>query len=103
MLQHVLAKGEHLEVVQELPTQEEVPSAIEQFDPEWVILSMPDNQEWQRWIDTCTRDYPSVRFIFLSPESHTIKLKGQRTYEEDLTNLSLKGFMDILEKDFQPT
>ena len=103
MLHHVLEKGDQLEVVQELPGQEGLPSAIQQFDPEWVILSVPENQERRSWIDTCTTDYPSVRFVFLSPESQTIKLKWQRTHEEDLTNLSLKDFMDILEEDFQHT
>ena len=103
MLHRVLDKADQLEVIQELPNHEELPSAIERLDPEWVILSVPYHQSRHRWIDTYTADYPSVRFIFLSPESNTIKLKWQRTYEEDLTNLSLKGFIDILEKDLQHT
>ena len=93
----------NLEVVQELSNPEELPSAIERLDPEWVILSVPSHKNAHSWINTCMTIYPFVRFIFLSPESHTIKSKWQTAYEQDLTNLSLKGFIDILEKDLQPT
>ena len=103
MLHRVIDKADHLEVVQELPNHEELPYAIEQLDPEYVILSVPDNGNEQNWINTCMADHPSMRFVFLSPESSTIKLKWQTGYEEDLTNLSLKGFIDILEKDLQHT
>jgi DNA-binding NarL/FixJ family response regulator len=103
MLHRVIKKADHLEVVQELPNHEELPYAIEQLDPEYVILSMPDNRNEQNWINTCMADHPSMRFVFLSAESSTIKLKWPTGYEEDLTNLSLKGFIDILEKDPQHT
>jgi len=103
MLHHVIDKADHLEVVQDLPSHEELPSAIERLDPEWVILSVPYNKKAHGWINTCMADYPSVRFIFLSPMSSTIKLKWQTAYEADLTNLSLKGFIDILEQDLHPT
>ena len=101
MLHRVINKADHLEVVQELHNHEELPSAIERLDPEWVILSTPFNKSAHSWIDTYMTNYPSVRFIFLSPESNTIKMKWQTSYEEDLTNLSLKDFIDILEKDLQ--
>jgi len=44
-----------------------------------------------------------VRFIFLSPRNSILKIKWQTEYEEDLKNLSLKGFIGILEKDLQHT
>jgi DNA-binding NarL/FixJ family response regulator len=101
MLHRVLNKSHNLEVVKELPNHEELPSAIEQFDPEWVILSLPYNIDAHRWINTYMADYPSVRFIFLSPENNSVKMKWQTSYEEDLANLSLKDFINILEKDLQ--
>jgi chemotaxis response regulator CheB len=103
MLHRVIDKAEHLQVVQEIASDEDLPSAIEQFTPEWVILSDPsDRNAWHR-IETCMASYPAVRFIFLSPERNSIKLRWQTAYEEDLTNLSLQGFIDILEKDLQHT
>jgi DNA-binding NarL/FixJ family response regulator len=103
MLHRVLDKAAHLEVVQELLNYEDLPSAIRRHDPEWVILSAHYDKDAQRWIDACMADYASVRFIFLSPMDSTLRIKGQTEYEEHLTNLSLKGFIGILEKDLQHT
>jgi len=103
MLHRVINKADHLEVVQELLNHEELPSAIARLDPEWVIISLPYNKNTHSWINTCMAEYPSVRFIFLSPEKNGIKMKWQTSYEEDLTNLSLKDFIQILEKDLQHT
>lgn len=103
MLHRVIDKADHLEVVHEVPNHEELPVAIEKFDPEWVIISLPFNKYAHSWINTYMHDYPSVRFLFLSPESNRIKMKWQTSYEEDLTNLSLKDFIHILEKDHKRT
>ena len=110
MLHRVINKADRLEVVQEIPNHEELPSAIERFDPEWVIISLPYDNSLHGWIDTCMAEYPSVRFIFLSPDNNGIKLKWQtslrasgQAYEEDLANLSLKDLLHILEKDLQHT
>ncbi len=99
MLQCVIDKADHLEVVQEIPNHEELPSAIERFDPEWVILSLPFRDDTVGGLDACMAEYPTVRFIVLSAEN--IKMKWQLSYEEDLTNLSVKDFIHVLEKDLQ--
>ncbi len=101
MLRYVINRADNLEVVRELPNHEELPSAIERFDPEWVIVSLPSNNSADGRINDCMADYPSVRFILLSPDNSSIKMKWQTPYEEDLTNLSVKDFIHILEKDLQ--
>lgn len=103
ILHRVIDKETNLRVVQELTDHEEVPSAIEQFDPEWVILSLPRDQQKQHWAEDCVAAHPSVRFIFLSPDHGSITMRWQTSYEEDLTDLSLKDFIQILEKDLQHT
>ena len=103
MLRHLIDKADNLEVVQELPNHEEISAAIERFDPEWVIASLPANSSTHGWINDCMADYPSVRFILLSPDNANIKMKWQTSYEEDLTNLSIEDFIHILEKDLQHT
>lgn len=103
MLHHVINKVDHLEVVQELTGLEALHSTIAKYDPEWVLLSESYNKIMHTWINAYMADYPAVRFIFLSPESNSIKLKWHTSYEEDLTNLSLKDFIGILEKDLQHT
>ncbi len=101
MLERVINKADHLEVVQEIPTHEELPSAIERFDPEWVILSLPFRNSLHGSIDACLAEYPAVRFILLSPDNSSIKVKCQAAREEDLTNISLQDFIRILERDLQ--
>jgi hypothetical protein len=102
MLHRVINKADHLEVVQEVPNHEELPFAIERSDPAWVIVSLPFSHHTQDWINDCVANYPAVRFIFLSPDNRSIKMKWQTSYEEDLTNFSLGDFIQFLEKDLQP-
>lgn len=103
MLRHVLDKADHLEVVQELPDSGSLCTAIKRFDPEWVILSQRFSMHTHHWISSCMTDYPSVRFIFLSPDQNHITMKWQSTIEEDYSDLSLKDFIHILAKDLQRT
>lgn len=98
MLHRAIDKADHLEVVQELSDSKELPGAIDLFNPEWVIVSMPFHTDLHGWI----QGYPSVRFIFLSPHVNHIRLKWQESYEEH-ADLSLKDLIQILEKDLQVT
>ena len=99
MLHQVIDQAHYLEVVQELPNSDELGSAINRFDPEWVILTQPFNRRLHGWIDSCLASHPSLRFIFLSPDQNYITMKWQMSYEENLPDLSLKEFIQILERD----
>lgn len=103
MLHHVLNKADRLQVVDNVLNLEELSSAIEKFEPEWVIVPLPYDVHGQGWLVPCLADYPSVRFVFLSPQQNHIKMKWQISYEEDYPDLSLREFIHILEKDLQPT
>lgn len=101
ILKRAIDKTDHLEVIGEVTAQEELPSAIEYSDPEWVITSLPLDSRVGRWLDTCMAAYPAVRFILFSHDGRGITMKWQTSYEEDLTNLSLRDFVHVLEKDLQ--
>jgi chemotaxis response regulator CheB len=101
MLHRVIDKANHLEVVQELPDSGELCSAIHRLDPEWVILSLPYNRHAHEWINSCMADHPSMRFIFFSADQNHITMKWQMSCEEDFSDLSLKEFIHILERDLQ--
>jgi DNA-binding NarL/FixJ family response regulator len=101
MFQRSLAKAEHLEVVREVTHDDELPFAIQRFCPDWVIVSLPLSDPVMNWIGAFLQNDPSVRFIFLSPDNHSIKIKGQTAFEEDLSPYSLKEFIYLLEKDVQ--
>ena len=99
MLHQVINKADHLEVVEEVTDYKKLPEAIEKFDPEWIIVSSPFSNPSHGWIHA----YPSVRFVFLSPTENYIKMKWQASYDENYSDLSLKDFIQILEKDLQRT
>ena len=103
MFQRALDQAEHLEVVQQISHHEDLPLAVRRFCPEWVIVSLPLPNSVQNWISTFLQEDPSVRFIFLSPDNHSMIMKWQLATEEDLSNLSLKEFIYLLEKDLQHT
>lgn len=102
IFQQVIEKADQLQVVPEFPNHTELPAVIERLDPDWVILSSPTNRSIPGWLDSHLAEFPRVRFILVSPESHTVKLRWQLPYEEELTNLSLTDFIHILQSDLQP-
>lgn len=103
MLHRVLNKTAELEVVRELADQENLPSAIEQLDPAWVIVSSQHGEHAQRWLDARVAENPAVRFLILSPDYSGLRVKSHLAPEEGLADVSLQDFIHILERDLQHT
>ncbi len=103
MLHRAIDKADQLEVVQEIPDWEELPPALETFHPAWVIVTQSYSKHSHYRVDSCMEEFPSVRFIFLSPNQDNVKMKWQTSGEEEYSNLSLEDLIHILEKDLQPT
>ena len=101
VFQRALDKAEQLEVMQGVINEEELPLAVQRLCPDWVIISLPIATPVLDWISAFIRNDRSVRFIFLSPDSHSIKMNWQTASEEDISNVSLKEFIYLLEKDLQ--
>ena len=101
MLQRVIDKARQLEVVRQVPDHEELASTIDRFHPEWVIASLPN--ELDPWMKACMKDYPSVGFVFFSPDKNHIKIRSQESREEARSEVTLKELIQILETDLQPT
>lgn len=101
MLHRAIDKADHLEVVQEIPDWEGLSAALKLFDPEWVIVTQSYSHQSRKRLDSWMEDYPSVRFIFLSPHQNYITMKWQTSNEEEYSDLSLQEFIHILEKDLQ--
>jgi DNA-binding NarL/FixJ family response regulator len=102
-LHRVLNKAEHLEVLQEVPDHEDLPAAVERFAPEWVIVPLPISHRAQAWIEARRLAFPTVGFIFISPDHAGVKIKQQASYENEYFDLSLEDFVQLLEKDLQHT
>jgi hypothetical protein len=97
----VIERSECLEVVQEVPHHEDLPLAVQRFCPDWVLVSLPLSDLVQDCISTSLQSDPSVRFIFFSADNQSIEMDPQATSKADLSTLSLKAFLSILETDLQ--
>lgn len=96
MFRTIIYRSDYLELVQEFHVNEELPSAIEKSEAEWVILSLPSNKSIPEWVDKYIAKHPSMRFLVIFPGSSKVKLKNL-DYEEDLEDLSLDDLIHILE------
>ena len=101
MLQRVIKKADRLEVVQEIPDQRSLSSAIERLTPEWVIVSSPQGGSSEHGLNGFESQHPSVRYIVFSSDHSSIKLRSQDCSEEDLSGLSLDDFIHVLERDLE--
>ena len=52
MLNRILLKTNHFNVIQEISDYKNLSAAIEQYDADWVILSLPQEGRTLDWIDT---------------------------------------------------
>jgi chemotaxis response regulator CheB len=97
MLKRILYKSDNLEVVREVIDQKELPSVIENTQPEWVILSLAFDNGVPAWVDGFIASHPSVRFMALAADGSKIKLKWLEIHEQELNGLSLNDLIKILE------
>jgi len=97
MLSRILLKTEHLKVVQEITDRDNLSAGLEQQDADWVIMSLPVDNQIPAWTDSFIRKHPLIKIVALSSDGSWIKLKWLESREEDLNDLSLKELFHILE------
>ena len=100
-LRRVIEKVDRLEVVPGFPGLDDMPGVIERFEPGWVFLSSPRERISGSVLDNYLRRYPLVRFVVISPDHSRIELQSQAKAWEDLTYLSLRELLYILDRDLQ--
>ena len=97
MLYNVICRADHLEMVQEVSRYEELPAAIERTNAEWVIMSLPFDASFPRWVDDHLAEHPATRFLAIFIGSGKVRLKWLGSPEEELEDLSLDDLIRILE------
>ena len=102
MLNRILLKTENLEVVKEITDHDTLPTAIEEPNAEWVIMSLPVDNKLPEWTDNYIIDHPNVRFMAVAADGSWVKTKWLESHEEDLDNLSLKDLIHILGGIMEP-
>ena len=102
MLHKVISRADHLEIVQEVSRYEEIPMAIERTKAEWVLMSLPFETSFPRWVDDHLAEHPAMRFLAIFLNSGKVRLKWPGSPDEELEDLSLDDLIYILEGHLQP-
>ena len=97
MLHVIFCKAEHLQVVREVSDEEELPSAIEGLEAEWLVISLPLDKGLPDWVDHYISEHPLLRLLAVSTDSSTVKMRWLEPHEESLEDLSLNDLIHILE------
>jgi hypothetical protein len=97
MLYKVICRAEHLEMVQEVNSYEELPAAIENTEAEWVLISLPFDISFPHWVDDHIATHPYMRFLAIFIGSGKVRLKSLSSPEEQLEDPSLDDLIHILE------
>lgn len=103
MLNRILRKKGNLRVIREISGQEDLPDAIQQDDAEWLILSLPEDENMPEWVDVYMLEHPALRVLTVSPDGGRIKLKWLESHEEDLVDPSLEDLILVLEREPMPS
>jgi DNA-binding NarL/FixJ family response regulator len=99
MLKRILDRSNTLTIIREVTDQKELPSVLEQTNPEWVIMSLPYDDRVPTWVDAFMASHPSIRFMGLAMDGSKIKVKWLEVHEQELNSLSLHELMQILENN----
>lgn len=99
MLNRALLKSEHLRVVKEITSQNDLPDAAEQQEAEWMVISLPAGTRFPKWIDSYLKKHPSMRVMAFASDGSGVRLKWLEKREESISDLSLQDLIHILESD----
>jgi hypothetical protein len=97
MLKRIIHNTSDLQLLEEIVDQRELPAVIENSHPEWVILSLPYDNEIPAWVESYIAEHPSVRFMAIASDGSKIKVKWLETHEQELDGISLHDLLHILQ------
>jgi chemotaxis response regulator CheB len=101
MLGTVIHKDAHLQTVRKVDGREDLPSAIEEFEAEWVVMTLPLETDIPAWVNHFMEEHPAMRFMAIFAGSGKIKMKWLESHEEEVEDVSLTDVLQILESDPQ--
>ena len=97
MLNRILIKAEHLEIVQQVADHENLPAALKEQDAEWIILTMPADNKVPDWADTYIIEHPFASIMSVSHDGGRVRMKWLDKREQDIVEPSLQQLINILE------
>lgn len=96
MLKQALEKDPRLQIVGEVAKPFDLPQAIQQTRPDWVIVSLPADGNLPPAIETFLSAHPAVRFLAVAIDGSHVKAKWVEPHETTLDGLSLDELRAVL-------
>lgn len=100
MLKRVIEKAEKLRIVEEIADISKLDQALDDYNPQWVIISLPPGGRLPVFVDNLIINHPSVRFLAISTDGHDIRMKWLKPQERLLSGLDLSELIGIMQRDY---
>lgn len=95
----VLEKRPDLEIICEVKDFSVLSSVIQKNNPDWVIISMPNDGEISKAIEKLLIEYPTLLLMAVALDGSRIRVEWMEHKEKEVDNLSLDDFIKIFEND----
>jgi DNA-binding NarL/FixJ family response regulator len=97
MLKRAIRKAQGVYIVDELETLDDIDEAINNSDPDWIILSLPHLSKTTQQIEHIITDHPDLRVIAVTYDGSQVQMKWMEKHEKFLNDLSLTELISILQ------
>ncbi len=95
-LQRALAKEPGLRIVSEVADWTLLPSAIQQTDAQWVIVSRPSDRTTSQAVERLLTAYPAIRVLNVATDGGHITLQWVESRAQTIDDFSMEELVALL-------
>jgi DNA-binding NarL/FixJ family response regulator len=95
----VIEKKSNLQVAAEVKDLADLPSVVQETHPDWIIISLPTDGNVAEPIEQILIDHPYIHIIAVAKDGSRIRVEWMEHREQEVENLSLDDFIDLLNID----
>jgi DNA-binding NarL/FixJ family response regulator len=95
----VIEKKSDLQVIREVKDLADLPSAVQEIHPDWVIISLPDDGKVTKPVEKLLSQHPYIHILAVDKDGSRIRVEWMEHKEKEAENLSLDDFIKIFESD----
>ncbi len=99
ILKRVIEKTPDFRVADEVTNLAELPDAVEESCAQWIIMSLRTYRRFTGSVEILLDMYPSLRILAMATDGTQVKMRCVGSKEEDLSDLSLHGFIEALRQE----
>lgn len=93
----VIEKKPGLQVIREVNDLADLPSAVRETQPDWIIISLPKNGKISTPVGKILIDNPLLHIVAVATDGSRIRVEWMEHKEKDVENLTLDDFINIFE------